>query len=158
MIIRMTLIHIYFNEWWTMAGYDDHHQLKNIYLLLFVPIIGCGSKFWMERKAALCSNSVPELCLTLLCIPSACLLKALKVLFQPCSVLGRTYWNNLGARWLLSDCSPCVAIIITIVYVCCMFGAFFVFVFVPNTHRYIDWHLWPYSGWAFKFLDISCNT
>ena len=39
-----------------------------------------------------------------------------------------------------------------------MFGAFFVFVFKPNTHKYIDWHLWPYSGWAFKLLDISCHT
>ena len=35
-------------------------------------IIGCGSKVWMERKAALCSISVPVLCLTLLCILSAC--------------------------------------------------------------------------------------
>ena len=48
------------------------YNWKNIYLLLFVLIIGCGSKVWMERKAALCSISVPVLCLTLLCILSAC--------------------------------------------------------------------------------------
>ena len=51
-----------------MVDYDDPHQLKNIYLLLFVLIIDCGSKIWME----LCSISVPVLCLTLLCILSTC--------------------------------------------------------------------------------------